>query len=501
MSTYKSETRSKRTTTPDNMSVGSRDSRSRRGIRIESPFDYSSDTKTHSTHGHRSKRSRGGKDINVFSVVTRTSKAVSSRVTDLEVVKLLLSDPGKLDQVCSKVCTIFDGSENPLDLPRHSSARTILKALGGLIFDTKPVLECVSVVADWCEQEGKTVEYGISQDTALYLLLYTYFGDALFTPSSLLDVRMSTLCDAQTEIDDREKALFALYCKIFSAIKALPHPTDDLATLYGNGGGAPKYLYFGTSLAFEKRKNVKLGLGAKFAFPGFVSAVDDLETLAKIFPSDSGTVFEVALSKKNMAHCIQPFSLYPGIREYVIEPLTSFKVVSMRTESAGKVTIITAEAMESVSFFKKTGDVIPSEDLALLGSEILLGKTESGSGNDSSSVTEDDDDNDDDDDVADATDDKKKAGKSKKKDDGAKVVKSLRKNNKKAISPAKALVNIANNDLQTEYELDKEFFDVSCDITKRVIKSSKRLGHSAIAEKSTTMKMTSIPAGFGKFEG
>lgn len=483
----KSDTKTTGGTTPDNMSSSSKGSRN--VARTTSPYEYA-DSK-HTGHSHRSKRSRGGKEVNVFHVVTRTSKVVSSRVADLEVVKLLLTNPQRLSQVCGKIYTVFEGNDNPLDLTSHSSITNILKALGGGICDTRPIIECVSVVADWCEQEGKTVEYGISQDSALYILLYTYFGDTLITPSSLIDARMSTLCDTtESEIDEREKALFALYCKTLHALSALPTPLED-PTL---APSAPKALYFGTSITLEKGKN-KFENGQKISFPGFVSAVDSLEALAKIFPSDSGTVFEVSVNRKLAAHCIQPFSLYSGLREYVIEPLSAFKVTGRRAESGGKVIVVTVEPIESMTHHK-ANDVISPENLAELGSEILLGKIES-----SSSSVNDDDDDDDDEENGNGGDEKKTSSKSKKRDESSKVRRALRKNNKKAISPAKALVKTANEDLQTEYDLDKEFFDVSCDITKRVIKSSKRLGHSAVSEKPTTTKMTTIPAGFGKFEG
>ena len=472
-------------TTPDNMSSSSKGSRNI--IRTVSPYEYA-DSK-HTGNSHRSKRSRGGKDINIFHVVTRTSKVVSSRVSDLSVVKLLLTNPPRLSQVCGKISTVFEDNENPLDLAKHSSVTNILKALGAGVCDTRPIIECVSVVADWCEQEGKTVEYGISQDSALYLLLYTYFGDGLITPSALLDARMSTLCDtSDSEIDEREKALFALYCKTLHALSALPTPPED------PGLAAPKALYFGTTITLEKGKN-KFENGQKVSFPGFVSAVDSLEALAKLFPSDSGTVFEVSVNRKLAAHCIQPFSLYSGLREYVIEPLAAFKVTGRRAESGGKVIVVTMEPIESMTHIK-ANDVISPENLAELGSEILLGKIESSS----SSVNEDDDD-DDDEENGNGGDDKKTSSKSKKRDESSKVRRALRKNNKKAISLAKALVKAANEDLQTEYSLDKEFFDASCNMTKRVIRSSKRLGHSAVSEKPVTMKMTSIPAGFGKFEG
>lgn len=547
-SSPKSEHNKQEAASSDSRSVSSLGGKKRKGTEHHTPSDTMSEWSVgtaateESRHSHKSKRGpRSAKELNVFRVESHSAEVVCSRVVDLGSVRLSLSDPEKLTRICTRMTEVFTGSEKTLTFLERSSAYTLLKALDGsngnngktstpsststpamsspLTSGASPsssssysfsdrITECVSVVADWCEQENKTVEKGVSQDAALYALLYTYYDANGAAPGPLIDARLCTFTDVAIEDTEREKALFGIFCKTILAMRTLPEL---------DSGSTPELLYFGTTLSSSTSSDA-LKVGRKVVFPGFVSAVDSLGVLANLFPGDSGTVYEVRccssssstqeINKNLHVRCIQQFSLYPEIKEYVIEPFSTFVITEHREESDGKITVVTLEPVAAAgrggpgngdSSNLDISTRVSTEELGELSPERGVVKTYlDANGND---MADEDEDGDGAGEEGAEEDGGQKKKRSKKKIEGSKLARILRKNNKKAVHPAKSLVKIANTDLQTEYDLDKEFFDVSCEITRRVIKSSKRLGHSAASEKQTGNMMTSIPAGFGKFEG
>ena len=189
--------------------------------------------------------------------------------------------------------------------------------------------EC-DAVANRAEAEGKLVN-GLTKDDAAAIAMYTYD----FGPSKIESNPYRIINKALTSRDPKIiKSARGLLCLLMAALRRLPRVSG--MTLYRGVRG---------DFSLDGERYVE---GNIITWPALTSASPDVNaTKASLARGSakgkaSGTFFVI---ENAWGYNIQPYSLYPGEVEIIIEPEQQFEVVSV-IESEG-ITIVTLRMIES----------------------------------------------------------------------------------------------------------------------------------------------------------